>query len=152
MATRFLSSNNNYQHSLLEKDIKMNTIKKDTQLADMKIDVKIVLAALWAAHFLLWSFGDMASLLQEITEPIDNNLLLLVAVPLAIIQALMIFFSLVGKAKVMRWVNIILALVFLLFNVGFFAEAQFGWEYLLGTGYVLLNGLVIWNAWTWPKG
>ncbi len=129
----------------------MNTNKKGTQLTDVTINVKIVLAALWAAHFLLWSFGDMASLLQEITAPVENSLLLFVAVPLAIIQALMIFFSLVGKAKVMRWANIILALVFLLFNVGFLIEAQFGWEYLLGAGYVLFNGLVVWNAWTWPK-
>ena len=116
-----------------------------------KTEVKIVLAALWIAQFLLWTFGDMASLLQEITEPIDNNLLLLVAVPLAITQALMIFFSLVGKAKVMRWVNMIVAVVFLLINVGFIAEAQFGWEYLLGAGYLLFNGLIVWYAWKWSK-
>lgn len=125
----------------------MNTNKEASQMTD----VKIVLAALWIAHFLLWTFGDMASLLQEITAPVDNNLLLLVAVPLAIIQALIIFFSLVGKAKLMRWVNMIMALVFLLFNVGFLFEAHVGWEYLLGGGYVLFNGLVVWYAWTWPK-
>ena len=125
----------------------MNTQKEITQ----KTEVKTVLAALWIAHFLLWTFGDMASLLQEITEPIDNNLLLLVAVPLAISQASMIFFSLVGKAKVMRWVNMIVAVVFLLFNVGFIAEAQFGWEYLLGAGYLLVNGLIVWYAWKWSK-
>ena len=93
----------------------------------------------------------MASLLQEITEPIDNNLLLFVAVPLAITQGLMIFFSLVGQAKLMRWINMVVALVFLLFNVGFIAEAQFGWEYLLGAGYVLFSGLIIWYAWKLPK-
>ena len=125
----------------------MNTNKETTQLAD----VKIVLAALWIAHFLLWTFGDMASLLQEITEPIDNNLLLLVAVPLAITQALMIFFSLVGKAKIMRWVNMIVAVVFLLLNIGFIAEAQFGWEYLLGAGYLLFTGLIVWQAWKWSE-
>ena len=125
----------------------MNTQKETAP----KTEVKIVLAALWIAQFLLWTFGDMASLLQEITEPIDNNLLLLVAVPLAITQALMIFFSLVGKAKVMRWVNMIVAVVFLLFNVGFIAEAQFGWEYLLGAGYLLFNGLIVWYAWKWSK-
>lgn len=130
----------------------MNTENKTTALLeDVKVNVKIVLAALWAAHFLLWTFGDMASLLQEFTEPIDNNLLLLVAVPLAITQVLMVLFTLVGKAKLMRWVNIILALVFLLFNVGFLAEAHVGWEYLLGAGYLLFNGLVVWYAWRWPK-
>jgi hypothetical protein len=125
----------------------MNTQKETAPRTEMKI----ILAALWIAHFLLWTFGDMASLLQEITEPVDNNLLLLVAVPLAITQALMIFFSLVGKAKVMRWVNMIVAVVFLLFNVGFIAEAQIGWEYLLGAGYLLVNGLIVWYAWKWSK-
>lgn len=125
----------------------MKTNKETTQT----IDTKIILSALWMAHFLLWTFGDMASLLQEIAEPIENNLLLFVAVPLAMTQALMIFFSLVGQAKVMRWVNLIVALVFILFNIGFIAEAQFGWEYLLGAGYLLFNGLMIGYAWKWSK-
>ena len=125
----------------------MNTKKETTH----KTEVKIVLAALWTGHFLLWTFGDMVSLLQEITVPVENNLLLFVAVPLAITQAVMIFLSLVGKAKLMRWVNIVLALVFGLFNIGFIAEAQFGWEYLLGAGYLLFNGLTVWWAWKWLK-
>ena len=125
----------------------MNTNQESTN----KTDVKIVLAALWTAHFLLWTFGDMASLLQEMTAPIENNLLLLVAVPLALIQALMIFFSLTGKAKAMRLVNMITALVFILFNVGFIVEAHVGWEYLLGAGYLLFNGLIVWYAWKWSN-
>jgi hypothetical protein len=129
----------------------MNTNKRDVQYVDEKINVKIVLAALWAAHFLLWTFGDMVSLLQEMNEPVDDSLLLLVAAPLAVIQALMIFFSLIGKVKVMRLVNIVAALVFALFNVGFMVDAHVGWEYLLGAGYLLMNGLIIWQAWNWPK-
>ena len=125
----------------------MTTSKETTPMTD----VKIVLAALWIAHFLLWTFGDMLSLLQQFSEPVDNNLLLLVAVPLALTQALMVFFSLVGKAKLMRWVNIAAALVFLLFNVGYLTEAHVGWEYLLGLGYLLFNGLTIWYAWKWPN-
>ena len=125
----------------------MNTNQESTK----KMDVRIVLAALWIAHFLLWTFGDMASLLQEMNPPIENNLLLFVAVPLALIQALMIFFSLTGKAKVMRIVNMIAALIFVFFNVGFMIDAHFGWEYLLGAGYLLFNGLIFWQAWKWPN-
>ena len=121
------------------------------QVSTNKTDVKIVLAALWAGHFLLWSFGDMASLLQEMSAPVEDNLLLFVAVPLAITQALMIYFSLTGKAKVMRFVNLIAALVFIVFNVGFMVDARIGWEYLLGSGYLLFNGLIVWHAWKWPN-
>ena len=129
----------------------MNDNKNNAQITDVQVNVKIVLAALWAAHFLLWTFGDMAALLQKMSEPIESSLLLFVAVPLALIQALMIFFSLTGKAKVMRFVNVVAALVFALFNVGFMVDAHVGWEYLLGAGYLLMNGLIIWRAWTWPK-
>jgi hypothetical protein len=129
----------------------MNANANDARISDVKIDVKMVLAALWVAHFLLWTFGDMVSLLQRMDEPVDDTLLLLVAAPLALIQALMIFFSLAGTAKLMRWVNIIASLVFALFNLGFLVEAQVGWEYLLGAGYLLMNGLIIWYAWNWPK-
>jgi hypothetical protein len=128
----------------------MKATKKATQWEDATIDVKLLRAALWTAHFLLWTFGDMAALLQRFSEPVDNSLLLFVAVPLAIIQALMIFFSLAGRAQLMRWVNIIVAMVFLLINVGFLVEAHVGWEYLLGVGYLLFNGLVVWYAWKWP--
>ena len=128
----------------------MNTTKKATQLVDATIDVKLLLAALWTAHFLLWTFGDMAALLQRFSEPVDNTLLLLVAAPLAMIQALMIFFCLAGRAQPMRWANVIVALVFLLVNMGFLVEAHVGWEYLLGVGYLLINGLVVWYAWKWP--
>lgn len=122
-----------------------------TILDDVKVNVKIILAALWAAHFLLWTFGDMASLMQEIPSPIADNLLLFVAVPTAVIQALMIFLSLVGKAKVIRWVSIIAALVFVALNIGFMVDAHTGWKYLLGTAYLLFNVLIIWYALKWPK-
>lgn len=120
-------------------------------LDDVKINVKIILAALWAAHFLLWTFGDMVSLMQEFYSPIADNLLLFVAVPLAVIQASMIFLSLAGKAKVIRWVGIIAALVFVALNIGFMVDAHTGWEYLLGTGYLLFNVLIIWYSLKWPK-
>lgn len=118
-------------------------------LDDAKVNMRIILAALWAAHFLLWLFGDMASLMQKISEPVANNLLLFVSVPTAVIQALMIFFSLTGKAKIMRWVSMIVATVFLVFNIGFMVDAHIGWQYLLGTAYLLLNVLIIWYAWKW---
>ncbi|UCG70186.1 MAG: hypothetical protein JSV09_03985 [Thermoplasmata archaeon] len=120
-------------------------------LVDPKINVRILLAAFWISQFLLWTFGDMVSLLQhKDPEPISNDLLTFVAAPLAIIQTFMIMFSLIGKPKFVRWVNIIAAIVFLLINIGYISEAVDGWEYLLGIAYVLFDVLIIWTAWKWP--
>jgi hypothetical protein len=122
------------------------------RLADPKINVRILLAAFWISHFLLWTFGDMVALLQHKNpDPVSNDLLTFVAAPLAIIQTLMIVISLIGKPKLIRWVNIIVAIVFLLINIGFISEAKDGWEYVLGIAYVLFNILIIWTAWKWPR-
>lgn len=93
----------------------------------------------------------MLSLLQQVNEPASNNLLLFVAVPLAILQTVMILFSLVGKAELARWANIGVASLFLIFNIGYLAEPDSeGWNYLLGAAYILFNVLIIWSAWRWP--
>jgi hypothetical protein len=125
--------------------------KSATILENPKINVRIILATLWASHFLLWTFGDMASLMQEISEPGTDEIMLFIAIPLAIIQTLMILFSLIGKPKVIRWVNMGLVLVFIVFNIVFLIEAHTGWEYLLGAAYLLFNILIIGYAWKWPK-
>jgi hypothetical protein len=144
---------------MVEEKEKGETVKEKEEkkvssdrLEDPKINVRILLAAFWISHFLLWTFGDMVSLLQHKNpDPVSNDLLLFVAAPLAVIQALMIVFSLIGKPKLVRLVNIIMAIVFLLINIGFLSEATDGWEYVLGIAYILFNVLIIWTAWKWPK-
>ena len=102
-------------------------------LVDPKVNVRILLAVFWIGHFLLWTFGDMLSLLQEMDGPIDDSVLLFVAPTTAIVQALMIVLSLVGRPSYVRMTNLIVAPVYLLFNIGFIAEATEGWEYYLGS-------------------
>lgn len=126
--------------------------KTGTVLEDPKVNIRIILAAFWVSHFLLWTFGDMVALLQHKNpDPISNDLLTFVASPLAVIQTLMIVFTLIGKPILVRWANMIVAIGFLLFNLGFLSEAVDGWEYLLGMAYILFNVLIIWHAWKWPE-
>jgi hypothetical protein len=124
---------------------------KSGHLEDTKVKVKVILAAFWTAHFLLWTFGDMVALLKDTVETVADELLLFVAAPLATTQALMILFSLVGKPQVMRPANILVVLVFGVFNLGYLAEADAGWQFLLGTAYLLFNALIIAYAWRWPR-
>ena len=58
-----------------------------------KVNVRILLAAFWISHFLLWSFGDMLALLQGTVEPITETVILIIAPSLAITQTLMIVYS-----------------------------------------------------------
>jgi hypothetical protein len=119
-------------------------------LVDTKVNIRILLAAFWIGHFLLWTFGDMFALAQEMGEPATSTLILFVAPSTALVQALMIVTCLVGRPVFARWANMTLGSVYLLFNIGFFVDATEGWEYYLGIGYVLFNVLIFWHAYRWP--
>jgi hypothetical protein len=121
-------------------------------LVDREVNPRVLLAVFWVCHFILWIFGDMFALLQDMGEPVTDSIVLLVAPTTAIVLALMVVFCLVGPPTYVRMANLIVAPVYLLFNIVFFVDATQGWEYYLGVFYVLFNVLIIWRAYTWPKG
>ncbi|MCP4303382.1 MAG: hypothetical protein GY788_00575 [bacterium] len=123
----------------------------NTVLVDPKVNIRIQLAVLWICHFVLWIFGDMFSLLQEMGEPATDTTVQFVAPTTAIVLTLLVAFSLVGRPTQVRLANLIVAPVYLLFNIVFFVDATEGWEYYLGAFYVLFIALIIWLAYTWPK-
>ena len=118
---------------------------------DPKANIRTLLAVLWVCHFILWIFGDMFSLLQEMTEPATDTAVLFVAPSTAIVLTLMVVFCLVGRPTQVRLANLIVAPIYLLFNVGFFVDATEGWEYYIGVFYVLFILLIIWRAYAWPR-
>ncbi len=119
-------------------------------LVNPKVNIRILLAAFWICHFLLWTFGDMLSLLQQENEPITDNVILIVAPTTAVVQVLMIVLCLVGPPMYARLANLIVAPVFLLFDIGYLSEASEGWQFYLGSVYILFDVLIIWHAWKWP--
>jgi len=122
----------------------------DSGLVNPRVNIRILLAVFWMAHFMLWTFGDMFSLLQEMGEPLTETVFLIVAPTTAIVQALIIVFCLIGRPTHVRLANLIVAPLYLLFNAGFLVDATQGWEYYLGVFYVLFAVLIIWRAYKWP--
>ena len=122
----------------------------DSGLVDPKVNIRILLAVFWLSHFLLWTFGDALLLLQEMGEPLTDLLFLIIAPTTAIVQSLMVVFCLLGRPGSVRLANLIVAPVFLLFNIGFFVDATQGWQYYLGVFYVLFNVLILWHGYRWP--
>jgi hypothetical protein len=136
----------------------MNT---QTSFEDIKVNVKLKLAALWASlmfliiyidYFHLYMPGMIEDILKEkvfvfdITQGFITAALVVVAMP-----ALMIFLSVVLPARVNRLANIIIAVVnipLMLFNL-----AGVAWVHMvLGAIIeVVLLGLIIRYAWKWPR-
>jgi hypothetical protein len=121
------------------------------ELVNPEVNIRVLLAVLWICHFILWIFGDMFSLLQEMGEPVTDSALLFVAPTTAIALTLMVAFCLLGRPTHVRLANLIVAPLYLLFNIGFMVDATQGWEYYLGIFYLVFSVLIIWRAYTWPK-
>ncbi|WP_455463956.1 hypothetical protein [Candidatus Hodarchaeum mangrovi] len=118
-------------------------------------DVKIKLSALWIAHFLIWSFGDILRLLTPgfIEASATPNETLLFASFIGMGQAFMIVLSLLLEAKPNRWVNLIMGGIYTLINLGWMVDILLNqypmWEIILTIVYLTFNALIIWHAFKW---
>jgi len=140
----------------------MDLMKKAAPvLDDMKVHVKLKIAALWTSLMLCYVYGDYFGLykpgkLQGMLDgrmgplgQITQNVLLGTAVLMAI-PAVMVYMSVALKPSVNRWLNIILgaayAAILLITMPG-------AWNFYIFLGFieVALSLLIIWHAWTWPR-
>lgn len=140
----------------------MNAQKNpQNSLEDIKVNLKMKLATLWASlmfliiyldYFHLYMPNTIADIMKERVFVFDiSQGFLLIALALVGIPALMIFLSVVLPAKVNRWVNISVAAVnipFILFNL--VGEA---WIHMVfgAVVQVVLLCLIIRYAWKWPR-
>ena len=141
---------------------KMNTSKKTAELFDVKINLKIKLAALWTALMFLYTYGDIlgfytpGNLDQLISGEIEGiqlteGLLIVNAVWMAI-QSVMIFLSVALKATVNRWANLILGVFAVVVLVAATYAGGIDIRYAIQVSVeLLLIALILWYAWKWPK-
>ena len=137
----------------------MNT--KNT-LQDDKVNVKIILSALWVAVMFIYVYADIKTLFQpEIPEQIISGIIggmtinqsfLFAAAILMSIPPIMILLSLILKPSINRWVNIIVSFLhILLIIVTRFVPAKI-WYYYIYYQLIeaIFHSLIIWYAWRWP--
>jgi len=140
----------------------MNSEKKTaTILEDVKINVKIKLAALWVAVNLLYLYVDIYSFFRpgiiedaiagKVWEFQITQVWLLGVIILMTIPSLMVFLSLTLSAKANRWANIIVGI----FEIVFVVSGAIGesWVYYIFASIVevVLLLLIVRYAWKWPK-
>ena len=67
-----------------------------------------------------------------------------------IIPALMPFLTLALPARVSRWVNIVAGTIYTVIMI---LAIQGGWHFYVVFGLIeiVLTGMAIWLAWTWPR-
>jgi hypothetical protein len=141
----------------------MSTTTKAGQYQDTKIDVKLVLSALWIAMLIVFAYGDIfgffrADILRAALDgkvatmgiTIDQMFLVFSTVYI-LIPTLMVVLTLVLRPRVNRIVNIVVALVYAVSIVAFGIGE--GWVYYLLASAVEVVFLVaiVRTAWTWPR-
>lgn len=130
-------------------------------LEDIKINVKLKLAAIWASFMFFYIYVDyfhlyMPGSLEDIlagkvfTFDISYVFLLIVMIGVAI-PSLMIFLSVALPANVNRWANIIIAAVYIPYMLFNLAGEAWAHMYFAAAVEVALLLLIIGYAWKWPK-
>jgi len=139
----------------------MNTIQKNKEMEDVKINVKIKLSALWVAMMLLYIYADIFSLFRpgQIEEMIEGRMgplpvtqvSLLAAALLMIIPAVMVFLSLTLKPKVDRWANITVGVLYTAVNISNLIGESWAYYIFFGIVEIVITLLIVWYAWRWTN-
>jgi hypothetical protein len=136
---------------------------KNRILEDLKINVKIKLAALWVALMFFYLYNDVFTFYRKefIEEVLSGEvggfqitqLFMLGAAILMAIPIFMVFLSLVLPAKVNRWTNIIVGVFLAVVLLATLLVPGELWAYY--ALYMILEAvfivLIVWHAWKWPK-
>jgi hypothetical protein len=137
----------------------MNTKKT---LQNEKVNVKIILSALWIAVMFIYVYADIKTLFQpEIPQQIISGkmggmtidqVFFIAAALLMSIPAIMIILSLTLRPGINRWANIIVsALHIILIIATRFVPGKIWYYYLYYQSIeAIFHFLIIWFAWRWP--
>ena len=141
----------------------MNTNKKTGKiLEDVKINVKIKLAALWVALMFLYIYADIKAIFQpgiieqiiagEVEGILITPTLLWVTAILMSIPGVMVLLSLTLKPQANRWTNIIVSLLHIGLAITIaFMPGSWAYSYIYYFGQVVYLLLIVWYAWKWPN-
>ena len=119
------------------------------------VNVPIKLSGLWVALMLTYLLGDVLRIYsgdlkvgeiggKQMTQEMWLGIAILMAIPIV-----MVFLSLTLKQPVNRWVNIVVAVFFFIFNlIGLPTYPSAYDKFLIVVGLVF-NALTVWHAWQW---
>ena len=118
-------------------------------------DVQIKLSALWVALMLTYLLGDVLRIFSgdftagEIEGMQAAQALYLGLAAFLVIPVVMVFLSLTLKYPVNRWANIIVPIVFFVFNLIGLPTYPSAYDKFLIIVGLLFNVLTVWYAWKW---
>ena len=123
------------------------------------VDVRIILSALWVAAMFLYQQGDVQRLYSGDFVPGETDLgkimspemLWMISAITMTIPVIMIVLSLTLKYPVNRWANIIVAILFFVYNLVGLRNYPSAYDRFLLAVSLVANVLTVWYAWNWVQ-
>jgi hypothetical protein len=119
------------------------------------VDVRITLSGLWVAVMLTFCLGDLLRIFagdvtpgEILGKPVGQGTWLLIAA-IMVTPIIMIVLSLVLPYPAIRWACIVMAAVWVVFNLAGLPYHGAYDNFLIGVSIVFC-ALIAWFAWTWP--
>ncbi len=119
------------------------------------VDTRITLSGLWVALMLTYLLGDVLRIFAGDFEPgkiaggfQPTQVMWLGIAVLMLIPIVMVVLTLTLKYPAIRWVNIIVAIFFVIFNLFGLPYPGAYDNFLIIVSFVF-NTLTVWYAWTW---
>jgi len=129
---------------------------------DFQINVKLKISALWVAIMFCYIYADFIQLhvpgiLNETwvdsVQPSNTNIqleffaiALLMAIP-----SVMVFFTLVLRPIVNRWLNIIISILYIALLISINLEETWAYYLFFTAIEIMISIAIILYAWKWPK-
>lgn len=137
----------------------MNATNQGLEKEQTKVNVKVKLSALWAALMFLYIYADIISMFRpgQVEAMISGRMgpfpvtqsSLFIASILMLIPAVMVFLSVILKARLDRWVNISLGALYTVVNIGNMVGDTWLFYILFCIVELSITLLIIAMAWTW---
>ena len=121
------------------------------------VDVRIILSALWVAAMFLYQQGDVQRLFSgdfvpgetDLGDMMSPEVLWMISAITMTIPVVMIILSLTLKYPVNRWANIIVAILFFVYNLVGLRNYPSAYDRFLIAVSLVANALTVWYAWNW---
>jgi len=137
----------------------MSSIKSTKKVfEDFQINVKLKISALWIAVMFCYVYGDYIQIYvpgilakaMEVQATIETQSQFFAVALLMAIPSVMIFFTLVAKPKVNRWLNIILSTLYIIMLIATNLTETWVFYLFLTAIEILISVAIVWYAWNWP--
>ena len=125
---------------------------------DFQINVKLKISALWIAVMFCYVYGDYIQIYvpgilakaMAVNATTETQFEFFAVALLMAMPSVMIFFTLVVKPKINRWLNIILSTLYIIILIATNLTETWAFYLFLTAIEVFISVAIVWYAWKWP--